>query len=208
MFDFRTADLRTYGEGFKTVVADPAWRFRSPSGPVGNGGRGKEATLRAKQVGVGNHYDTMTVEEIASMNVRDIVAPNAHLYLWIPNAFLADIDAPGPMICRAWGFRPVTVLTWVKHCKGEPGKPSSRTGYYFRGASEQILFAVRGSLPLAHRKVVATWFGTERLPHSVKPDSFFDMVESVSPSPRLELFARKPRDGWTTLGNQAGGAPW
>jgi N6-adenosine-specific RNA methylase IME4 len=201
--DFKKDDLRAYGTGFQTVVADPAWSFRT-KGPIGSGGRGKEDVVRNRgsQVATQNHYETMSIEEIAAMNVKDIVAKNAHLYLWIPNAFLADVTAPGPRICLAWGFRPVTIITWAKHCKGDPSRPSPRTGFYFRGASEQIIFAVRGSLPLQTRDAIPTWFGTERFAHSVKPDAFFDMVERASPSPRVELFSRKPRDGWTVLGNE------
>lgn len=41
--------------------------------------------------------------------------------------------------------------------------------------------------------------------HSAKPAEFFSMVETVSPAPRLEMFARRPRAGWDLWGDQAPG---
>ena len=32
--------------------------------------------------------------------------------------------------------------------------------------------------------------------HSKKPEFFQDLIEQVSESPRLEMFARRERDGW------------
>jgi N6-adenosine-specific RNA methylase IME4 len=50
---------------------------------------------------------------------------------------------------------------------------------------------------------VGTWHRWPRAGHSVKPDSFFDLVESVSPGPYLELFARRERVGWHSWGNES-----
>ena len=97
---------------------------------------------------------------------------------------------------EAWGFRYLSCLTWCK--------PNFGMGNYFRGQTEQILFGVKGSLPLL-RKDVGTWFQWPRGPkgHSSKPKDFFDLIETCSPGPRLELFARGPRDGWTVWGAEA-----
>lgn len=40
-------------------------------------------------------------------------------------------------------------------------------------------------------------------PYSQKPEAFLDLVEQVSPSPYLELFARRQRLGWDTWGDEA-----
>jgi len=45
-------------------------------------------------------------------------------------------------------------------------------------------------------------FGIPKTPPS-GPGAFFDLVESVSPGPYLELFARRQRLGWDTWGNEA-----
>ena len=77
-----------------------------------------------------------------------------------------------------------------------------KTGYWFRGATEHCLFAVRGILRLVETVAEPTLWLWPRLPHSVKPDAFYDLVERVSPGPRLELFARTQRLGWDSWGNE------
>ncbi len=49
----------------------------------------------------------------------------------------------------------------------------------------------------------SSWFTWKRGKHSVKPEAFLDIVESVSPGPYLEMFARRNRLGWDTWGNEA-----
>lgn len=48
----------------------------------------------------------------------------------------------------------------------------------------------------------STWFTWARGRHSEKPEAFFDLVEQISPSPYLELFARRRRLGWSVWGNE------
>ena len=76
-------------------------------------------------------------------------------------------------------------------------------GNYFRGQTEQVLFGVRGSLMLKRRDV-GTAFHAPRGPngHSSKPFEFYDLVESCSPGPYLEMFSRSARQDWTTWGQQ------
>lgn len=78
---------------------------------------------------------------------------------------------------------------------GNPG-----LGNYYRGSTEHVLFGVRGSLGLL-RSDVGTWFGAQRPgQHSAKPPDFYQMIETCSPGPWLEMFARQPRPGWATWG--------
>lgn len=164
---------------FPTIVMDPPWDW-SDEGDVDQLGRATPT------------YDTMTIEQITALPVADIAETNAHLYLWITNRSLPK----GFGLLDAWGFRYVTCLTWCK--------PSFGMGNYFRGSTEQILFGVRGSLSLL-RADVGTWFAANRAgKHSSKPDEFYDLVESCSPGPFFEFFARKKRNpGWTLWGAEA-----
>jgi N6-adenosine-specific RNA methylase IME4 len=133
----------------------------------------------------------MTVDEIASMPVADVAEKDAHLYLWTINAHLeAAYD-----VARAWGFRPATLLTW---CKAPMGLGLGGT---FCNTAEFCLFARRGTLN-AKCRVDRTWWQWKRGRHSAKPEAFQDMVETVSPGPYLELFARRLRLGWTVWGNE------
>jgi N6-adenosine-specific RNA methylase IME4 len=165
---------------YRTIVADPPWAYadkvRMGSGP--------------KHKGPSNHYIAMSLEWIKRLRVSDIAAADAHLYLWATNAFIVE----GHEVCRAWGFEPRTILTWVKTQIG--------TGPYFRSNTEHVIFAVRGSLP-ALRHDVPTAFIAKRGPHSAKPEAFIDLVEQVSPPPYVELFARRHRLGWDVWGDES-----
>ena len=183
---------------FGTILADPAWPYRSPRAVVGNAGRGNQ-NGRVKdtiQVDAAAHYPLMTLEEIKRLPVKDIAADAAHLYLWTTNAFMVEAHE----VARAWGFEPKTILTWVK-LKLDGLEVSMKTGYWYRSATEHIVFGVRGSQRLLG-PAVPTAFLLPRLPHSVKPDFFYKLIEEQSAGPYLELFARRLRPGWDSWGNE------
>jgi N6-adenosine-specific RNA methylase IME4 len=98
-------------------------------------------------------------------------------------------------VVRAWGFTPMSLLTW---CKPGPGM-----GYYLRNNTEHVIFATRGKPMVPDVKELSTWHVWPRLRHSEKPAEFFDIVDRVSPAPRLEMFARAARPGWDVWGNEA-----
>lgn len=188
---------------FATIVADPPWPYEG-TGPWGNGGRGAAARCNRPHPGSKERYGSMSIADLCALPVKAAAAKNAHLYLWTTNAFMVEAH----QIARAWGFSPKTILTWVK-TRQEDGKPSMKTGFYFRGATEHCLFCVRGSLALMGEPH-ATAFLTPRpsAGHSAKPDYFYSMVEKQSPGPWLEVFARPvcelwpKRVGWQTWGNE------
>ena len=160
---------------FQTIVIDPPWDW-GDEGDVNQFGRAKP------------DYHTMPIEEIEQLPVGKIADDNCHLYLWVTNRSLPKAFK----LIEAWGFRYVTCLTWIK--------PSIGMGNYFRGSSEQVLFAVKGSQPLK-RKDVGTWFEAPRgKVHSAKPDEFYNLVESCSYSPFIDIFGRKDRTGWSVWG--------
>jgi N6-adenosine-specific RNA methylase IME4 len=136
-------------------------------------------------------YSTMTLAEIEALPVADLAERDAHLYLWTIQSKLRDAF----YVVEAWGFRTSCTLIW---CKGAAGVP----GGTFCSTTEFVLFCRRGVLP-SKRRVSRQWFTWSRGEHSAKPDAFLDMVESVSPGPYLELFARRQRLGWDTWGDEA-----
>lgn len=181
---------------YATIVADPPWPYEG-SGP---GGKGKHIGLnewRVSQPSAASRYSLMTMAVLRMLDVGTIASLNAHLYLWTTNRFMVEAHD----LARAWGFQPKTILTWVKTHQDDPSRVSMKTGYYFRGATEHVVFAVRGSLPLAVNDGVPTAFLWPRIgSHSVKPPQFGDLVERVSPGPYVELFARAARLGWDSWG--------
>ena len=136
-------------------------------------------------------YPTMPVADIAAMPVSGVADKDAHLYLWTINRYVENAYS----VARAWGFTPVKLLTWVKVPMG------LGLGGTFCNTAEFCLFARRGTLKALSR-VDRTWWQWKRGRHSAKPEAFQDIVERVSPGPRIELFARRARPGWTVWGNE------
>ena len=164
---------------YATIVADPPWRYEFASLYPGE-------PTRTKAMG----YEMMTVPEICALPVSSLAAKDAHLYLWTTQRYLRDAYD----VVKAWGFAPASVLVWVKPPRGFVGTYACST--------EFVLFSRRGSLP-AKQKVSRNWWEWSRGEHSAKPEAFLDIVESVSPGPYLELFARRNRFGWDTWGNES-----
>ena len=177
---------------YRTIVADPPWPYSSDGSAIPQGN--PETALSGP--GTMKRYGQMTMDDLRAL--RPESADNAHLYLWTTNAFMVEAHD----LARAWGFKPKTICTWVKTHQGDANRVSMKTGYYFRGATEHFLFCVRGSLPLNNHSLPTAYLW-HRLPHSVKPEAFYDLVEEASPGPHLEMFARRQRLGWDTWGNEA-----
>jgi N6-adenosine-specific RNA methylase IME4 len=171
---------------FSTVLADPPWQFQNRTG--------KMAPEHKRLL----RYPTMELEEILQLPVNRLAASQSHLYLWVPNALLAE----GLEVLRAWGFTYKTNLVWHKIRKD--GGPDGRgVGFYFRNVTELVLFGVRGSMrTLQPGRRQVNLFATRKREHSRKPDEIYGIVETCSPGPYLELFARFRRPGWTQWGNE------
>lgn len=173
---------------FSTILADPPWQFQNRTGKM---------APEHKRL---NRYGTMTLDDILSLPVADVVNETAHLYLWVPNALLPE----GLSVLAAWGFTYKSNLVWHKVRKD--GGPDGRgVGFYFRNTTELILFGVRGkdARTLQPGRSQVNIIRSMKREHSRKPDEQYQIIESCSPGPFLELFARGPRKGWITWGNQS-----
>lgn len=172
--------------GFRTILADPPWQFQNRTG--------KMAPEHKRLM----RYPTMPVDEIAALPVGELVAETSHLYLWVPNALLAD----GLRVMEEWGFTYKTNLVWYKIRKD--GGPDGRgVGFYFRNVTELLLFGIRGSMRTQQPgRTQVNLIATAKREHSRKPDETYEVIEACSPGPYLELFARHPRSGWVQWGNE------
>jgi N6-adenosine-specific RNA methylase IME4 len=181
---------------YRTIVADPPWPYREAGSGIFARTPRKDGAPSRKVQDTG--YPLMSMAGICAL--RPPAEDDAHLYLWTTNAFMVEAHD----VARAWGFQPKTICTWVKVSVG--GRVSMKTGYYFRGATEHFLFAVRGSLRLKATEALPTAYLWPRTPHSTKPDAFYDLVEKASPGPYCEMFARRGRLGdWSYWGNESFG---
>ena len=173
---------------FSTVMADPPWRFTNRTGKMA-----PEHKRLAR-------YPTMTLEDICALPVADFMEDRAHCYLWVPNALLPE----GLQVMSEWGFTYKSNIIWHKIRK-DGGSDGRGVGFYFRNVTEVLLFGIRGknarTLQPGRRQV--NLFGTRKREHSRKPDEQYDIIESCSWGPYLELFGRGKRENWTVWGNQA-----
>ena len=173
---------------FGTILADPPWQFANRTGKM---------APEHKRL---NRYSTMTLDDIAALPVATIADEPSHLYLWVPNALLPD----GLKVMEAWGFEYKSNIIWEKIRKD--GGPDGRgVGFYFRNVTEVILFGIRGknARTLAPGRRQVNFLATRKREHSRKPDEQYDIIESCSWGPRIELFSRGSREGWATWGDQA-----
>lgn len=173
---------------FATILADPPWRFQNRTG--------KMAPEHRRL----SRYGTMTLDEIMALPVSSLTTEPAHLYLWVPNALLAE----GMRVMECWGFSYKTNIVWHKIRKD--GGPDGRgVGFYFRNVTELVLFGVRGkdARTLAPGRSQVNIVKSQKREHSRKPDELYPIIEACSAGPYLELFARGTRKGWKTWGNES-----
>lgn len=165
---------------YPVIYADPPWRYENP--PVGGSNRSIE-----------NHYPTMTLEEICKLPVSDLATDDALLYMWATAPKLAECLE----VIKAWGFEYRTNLVWDKEVIG--------MGYHARNQHEILLVAKRGNIPPPKAgEQPSSVFREKRGAHSAKPTFYYEMIEKAYPSlPKIELFCRTPRDGWSVWGNQS-----
>ncbi len=173
---------------FPTILADPPWRFQNKTGKV------------APEHHRLSRYGTMDLEEIKALPSASIAEPTAHLYLWIPNALLAE----GLAVMSTWGFTYKSNIVWHKIRK-DGGSDGRGVGFYFRNVTELVLFGVRGknARTLAPGRRQVNYIASQKREHSRKPDELYPVIEACSRGPYLELFARGERKNWKSWGNQA-----
>lgn len=219
---------------FGCIIADPCWQFRDQKAGMVKTGKG-----------AASHYDCLPTEKICTfledtflpgtaMPLSELVADHAHLWLWVPNAFV--IEGIGAKVARAWGFEPKTLVTWAKgrldvewvpagspttkdeRCASPTTRPVPKVihqigqGSWIRNSTEQLVFCVRGKAPPGVRNLPSAtveegpapdeWLLEPRTQHSRKPDTIHRWAEKLSPGPRLELFARRRMENWTTIGQE------
>ena len=95
----------------------------------------------------------------------------------------------------------MTWVEWIKPSKVEISLYD--TSRYFRGSTEQVLFAVKGSQPLKRHDVGTHFEAPRGDKHSAKPDEFYSLVESCSYAPYIDIFGRKERNGWSVWGENS-----
>jgi len=176
------------GRTFRTILADPPWRFQNRTG--------KMAPEHRRL----SRYGTLSEDEIAALPVNRLATSTSHLYLWVPNALLPQ----GLKAMAAWGFQYKTNIIWHKVRK-DGGSDGRGVGFYFRNVTELLLFGTKGkqARTLAPGRRQVNLIATRKREHSRKPDEQYAVIEACSPGPFLELFSRGTRSGWECWGHEA-----
>ena len=174
--------------GFAAIVADPPWAFANYSA------KGEKKNPK-------RHYACMPTDDIRALPVAALSAKDAGLFLWATMPMLPD----AMRVIDAWGFTYRSAAPWAK--QSSTGKSwAFGPGYWFRAASEILLFATKGSPPRPKTREARSIRNLIVAPvreHSRKPDFAHRAAETwFGDGPYLELFARQSRPGWTAWGNE------
>lgn len=156
------------------VYADPPWQY------------GNTAGASAAE----DEYPTMPLADICALEVP--ATKDAVLFLWATSPLLPE----ALQVVSAWGFTYKGSMVWDK---------DMGTGNWVLNAHELLLIAVRGDMPCpAPENRPKSVIRAARGRHSEKPEAFAEAIERMFPGlPKVEMFARKTRSGWTTWGNEA-----
>jgi N6-adenosine-specific RNA methylase IME4 len=156
---------------YHTILVDPPWFYKS-------------AGIKRPM-----HYDRMTTQEIIDMKeiLNPIIAKDfCHLWLWTTNPHLPEAFE----VMKEWGFTYKSMVTWVK--------PQMGLGIWLRSVTEHLLFGVIGNKRVQLRKVTTAIFA-DRTKYCKKPEKAYEIIETLSFPPRLEIFAVQKREGWTSM---------
>ena len=161
---------------FACLVIDPPWPIQKIKRKV-----------RPKQIAL--DYPTMTIPQLGALPISDMADEHAHLYLWTTHKHLPN----ALKLAEHWGFRYQCLMTWVKNVGFTP--------FSWMYSTEHVLFCRRGHLMLL-RLGLRLDFQAKVREHSRKPDEFYDLVRQASPGPRLDMFSREAREGFSQWGNE------
>lgn len=182
---------------YQIIYADPPWSYNDKMEM-----KGVHGAIR----GAKSFYQTMNIEDIKNLPIQKITNDNCVLFLWVTMPLLQE----GLDVIKAWSFVYKTCgFTWVKKTKNN--KIHCGMGHYTRGNAELCLLAIKGKIKVIAkdiRQVQILSIGK----HSAKPPQIKnEIVELMGDLPRIELFARPPKDqlsedrsyeGWDLWGNE------
>jgi N6-adenosine-specific RNA methylase IME4 len=166
---------------YRCLVIDPPW----PVQKIDREERPNQHVEFSAQ-----NYSTMTLEHIENLPITELADQDGcHVYLWVTHRFLPQ----GLKLFEKWGVKYQCLLTWVKK--------TGMTPFSWMYNTEHVLFGRVGSLALLQLGMKLSFEGSV-FQHSEKPEQFYDILRVVSPPPRLDMFARRKREGFDVWGNE------
>jgi N6-adenosine-specific RNA methylase IME4 len=197
---------------FDHILVDPAWAYNNR---LSGKGRTKFGS------GASGKYRVEKTSEMAKFRVQDLANDTCHLHLWVTGPFLQDAFT----LISAWGFTYKTIeFCWVKLLKSltrnnlqqrlysstlesfMTGVTRTLPGHYTASNVELVLLATTKDVYLPKVRMRPQVIYQAPMSHSRKPDDVHEWIEQAYPRQRyVELFARRERDGWVTLGDEIDG---
>jgi N6-adenosine-specific RNA methylase IME4 len=188
---------------FATAIIDPDWPYTVAPGVAsidqakGNGRLSGYTRNRDKSRNQYKQRKPLTIEQLKTLPIGELVG--GYLFLWVVGPFL--INGAALDVMKAWGFEPSSIITWAKYNRGKK-RGYGGVGFWFLGNAEFCIVGKRKGWP----SIRTGWLIVEKkLEHSRKPDNIHELCEQRFPGPYLEIFGRRPRKGWTVIGNEAPG---
>ncbi len=179
--------IKNTDELYELILADPPWQ-------QGKGGRKK---ARPNSSGKPLSYPTMSLNEI-KQHLRiatERTSKNAILFLWATDKYLLDAQR----LSEELGWKLHTRLMWDK---GRGQAPS----FDIRYTHEYLLYMYKGKFSMADHLSQGKYgsvFRESNSTHSTKPEISFKIIENLYPTfKKLEMYARRPRLGWDSFGNE------
>lgn len=176
---------------YNIIYADPAWHYGSKSAV--NNTKGSE--IKPLQ----DHYETMTLQELCDLPVKDITKDDAACFMWVTDSHLDE----GIEVMKAWGFNYKTIaFNWVKITN--KGNFCKNVAPYTMKSSEICLLGIKGRM-LKYKVAnnIESLVIAERTQHSKKPQEVRRRIELLfGDLPRIELFAREKWEDWDCWGNE------
>lgn len=173
---------------YSLAVIDPPWNWKEWGVSISGNAR------RAP-------YEKLDVSALASLPISRMLEDDAAVILWVIDSML-----PQAMKCvEAWGLSFRTVgFYWTK--EKPSGKEHIGLGYYTRANPEQAWILTKGKGIRRQSRAVRRWIHAPSGAHSEKPDIFYRKVDELFGNiPRVDVFARKRREGWDVIGNEIDG---
>ena len=180
-------DLSQLNKQYVVIYADPPWKQS----------RGGYKAVRPKSSGCEIGYQVLSLQEIKShlRIASEHTAEDSILFLWTIDKYLFEAQS----IAESLGYKMHARMIWDK-ITGIPAAFTVRYGH------EYLLYMYKGKLlPVCkdQRGKIHTVFHEKARKHSQKPEIAYEIIEKLYPDvPKLEMYARRKRDGWDSFGNE------